>query len=83
MHRRTTLTCHCEEAQPGRARPCPYNDLLQNTKNPPAHAGGLAVLSYREPSRATNSVSRTNAAATHFVRRESFASSVPALPLPR
>ena len=46
-------------------------------------AAGLAVLSYREPSRATNSVSRTNTAATHFVRRESFASSVPALPLPR
>ncbi len=79
----TALMCHCEEARPGRARPCPCNDLLQNTKNPPAHAGGLAVLSYREPSRATNSVSRTNTAATHFVRRESFASSVPALPLPR
>ena len=49
----------------------------------PLHAQGDLLLSYREPSRATNSVSRTNTAATHFVRRESFASSVPALPLPR
>ena len=72
----------CRSAD-GRGMPRPYNGLPQNTKNPPAHAGGLAVLSYREPSRATNSVSRTNTAATHFVRRESFASSVPALPLPR